>query len=228
MCGRFQASSSPAELARWFKTTGPLPHLQQRYNAAPTQDLPVVLRDPESGERRLEVLRWGLIPFWVKDGKVGYTTTNAMAETVATTRAFRDAFESRRCLVPADGFYEWKKLDAKIKQPYRFVMADGSPMAFAGLWEYWSKPVGGETLKTFTIITGEPNALCAPIHNRMPVILDAADWQIWLGEAPASSDELQALLRPFPAELMEAHLIGPRIGSVKNNDAALIERLNSA
>ncbi len=172
MCGRFQPSSSAAEIARWFKTTGPAPNLQQRYNAAPTQDLPVVLRDPKSGERRLEALRWGLIPFWAKDEKIAYSMINAMAETVATKPAFRNAFTSRRCLVPADGFYEWKKLHAKAKQPYRIAMADGMPMAFAGLWERWRDPANGETLRTFTIITTAPNALCAPIHNRMPVIVD--------------------------------------------------------
>jgi putative SOS response-associated peptidase YedK len=228
MCGRFQASSSPAELARWFKTTGPIPNMRQRYNAAPTQDLPIVLRDAESGERRLEALRWGLVPFWAKDAKIAYSTINAMAETVATKPAFRDAFKSRRCLVPADGFYEWQKLDAKTKQPYRIVMAEGSPMAFAGLWERWKDPASGETVRSFTIITTAPNALCAPIHNRMPVILDPADFPTWLGEAPTAPEQLKALLRPYPPERMEAHMIGLRIGNVKNDDAALIERLKSA
>src|SRR5258708_359317 len=229
MCGRFQASSSPAELARWFKTTGPVPNVQQRYNAAPGQHLPIVLRGAETGKRRLVTFRWGLIPGWATDAKIGYSTINAMAETVAIKPAFRDAFARRRCLVPADGFYEWKQLDAdaKTKQPYRFIMRDGSPMAFAGLWEQWSDPASGETLRTFTIITGEPNALCAPIHNRMPVILDPADFPPWLGETPATADELRALLRPFPAERMEAHVIGPRISNVKNDDAALIERLEA-
>jgi hypothetical protein len=112
MCGRFQASSSPAELARWFKTTGRVPNLQQRYNAAPGQRPPIVLRDPENGERRLEALLWGLVPFWAKDAKIGYLKINAMADTVASQPAFRDAFKRRRCLVPADGFYEWKPLRA--------------------------------------------------------------------------------------------------------------------
>ena len=129
------------------------------------------------------------------------------------------------CLVPADGFYEWKKLDAKTKQPYRFAMADESPFAFAGLWERWKEPASGETVKSFTIITCPPNALCGAIHYRMPVILDPADYPRWLGEAPAEADELLALLRPFPAELMQAHEIGPRIGNVKHDDAALIERV---
>jgi len=228
MCGRFQASSSPAELARWFNTTGPVPNLQQRYNAAPTQALPIVLRGPETGKRRLAALRWGLIPSWAGDVKVAYSMFNAMAETVAIKPAFRDAFKSRRCLVPADAFYEWQKLDANTKQPYRFVLAGGSPMAFAGLWEHWNSPAGGETVTSFTIITTAPNALCAPIHNRMPVILDAADWQTWLGEVPASSDELRALLQPYPAERMEAHMIGPEIGNVRNDNAGLIDRLISA
>src|SRR5260221_14792102 len=133
MCGRFQASSSPAELARWFNTTGPVPNVQQRYNAAPTQTLPIVLRGAETGKRGLAALRWGLIPSWAGDVKVAYSMFNAMAETVAIKPAFRDAFKSRRCLVPADGFYEWKQLDATTKQPYRIAMADSSPMALAGL-----------------------------------------------------------------------------------------------
>jgi SOS response associated peptidase (SRAP) len=122
MCGRFHASRSAAEVARWFKTSGPLPNLRERYNAAPTPQLGVVLRDKESGDRRLDALRWGLIPFWANDAKVTYSPINAMAETVATKPAFRDAFQSRRCLVPADGFYQWKKLDATEKQPYRFAI----------------------------------------------------------------------------------------------------------
>ena len=224
MCGRFQSTTSPAEFARLFKTIGPLPNTTPRYNAAPTHDLPIVLHDPGTGQRCLVALRWGLIPFWAKDAKIGYTTINAMAETVATTRAFRDAFKSRRCLVPADAFYEWKKIGARIKQPYRFAMADGTPFAFAGLWDF----AGNEAMRRFTIITCQANALCAPIHNRMPVILDSIDHPAWLGEVSASADDLQGLLHPFPAERMEAHAIAPRIGNVKNDDAVLIERVNSA
>jgi putative SOS response-associated peptidase YedK len=225
---KFQANRSAEEVARWFKTTGPLPNLRHRYNAAPTQHLGVVLRDKDTGERRLEVLRWGLIPFWAKDAKIAYSTINAMAETVVTKPAFRDPFTSRRCLVPADGFYEWQKLDAKTKQPHRFTMLDGEPFAFAGLWERWKDPASGETVRSFTIITTTPNALCAPVHNRMPVILNPEDYPRWLGETPAAADELQALLRPFPAERMMAHMIGPAIGNVRNDGAELIERLSAA
>src|SRR6266851_5359266 len=168
MCERFQSTTSPAELARLFKTIGSLPNTTPRYNAAPTQDLPIVLHGPGTGKRRLVALRWGLIPFWAKDATIGYTTNNAMAETVATTRAFRDAFKSRRCLVPADGFYEWKKVGANIKQPYRFAMADGAPFAFAGLWDF--ARYGAR--RGFTIIPSQPNPLGAPVKNRMRVILD--------------------------------------------------------
>jgi putative SOS response-associated peptidase YedK len=227
MCGRFQASRSPAEIARWFKTTGPLPNVRRRYIAAPTQDVLVVLRNPESGERRLEALRWGLIPFWAKDVKIFYSTINATAENVATEPAFRDAFKRQRCLVPADGFYEWQKRDGNTKQPYRIVMADGSPMAFAGLWKRWTDPASGEAVRSFTILTIGANALCAPIHNRMPAIVDAVDWPTWLGEAPATSSGLKAVLRPPSAALMEAHMIRPRIGNVRNDDAAPINRVNS-
>src|SRR5258708_12906454 len=163
MCERFQSTTSPAELARLFTTTGPLPNTTPRYNAAPTQDLPIVLHGPGTGKRRLAALRWGLIPFWAKNAKIGYTTINAMAETVATTRAFRDAFKSRRCLVPADGFYEWKKVDAKTTQPYRFAMADRAPFAFARLWHFAS----GEPIPTFTLLPSHPTPLAPPIPNRL-------------------------------------------------------------
>jgi putative SOS response-associated peptidase YedK len=226
MCGRFQISRAAEEIARWFKTAGPLPNTRPRYNAAPTQSLLVVLRDPESGERRIEALRWGLIPFWAKDAKIAYQTINAKAETVATKPAFREAFKSRRCLVPADGYYEWQKLGPKEKQPYRFVLADGSLMGFAGLWERWKDPASGETIKSFTIVTGAPNPLGEPIHDRMPVILEPAHYARWLGEEPASPDELRALLRPYPAEPMRVFPIGQAIGSVKNEGPELIVPLN--
>jgi putative SOS response-associated peptidase YedK len=225
MCGRYQPSSSAEEIARWFTTTGPLPNTRPRYNAAPTDSHPVVLRDWDSGERRLETLRWGLIPFWAKDGKIGYSTINAKAETVAVAPAFREAFKSRRCLVPADGYYEWKKLDAKTKQPYRFCLADGGLMGFAGLWERWKDPASGETIKSFTIITGAPNPLGADVHDRMPVILAPDDYPRWLGEEPASAEALRALLRPYPAEPMRVYPIGPAIGNVKNEGPALIEAI---
>src|SRR5215213_8444967 len=140
-----------------------------------------------------------------------------------TKPAFRDAFRRRRCLVPVDGFYEWQKRPAGKKQPYAIVSADGKPFAMAGLWENWKEPQSGETVRTFTIITGPPNDLVAPIHNRMPVILPPSQWRAWLGEEPAPAEELQALLQPYPADLMRTYPVNMRVGNTRNNDAALIE-----
>jgi putative SOS response-associated peptidase YedK len=227
MCGRYRISREPAQIAGEFHIKEPLPNFQPRWNAAPTDKHPVVLLDGEAKERRLEPLRWGLVPFWAKD-KIGVTMINATAETVATKPAFKEAFQRRRCLVPADGFYEWQKLGPKEKQPYHIGMADGSLFAFAGLWERWKDKATGETVRSFSIITCPPNEVCAPIHDRMPVILDRAAYPIWLGEEPIEAGELPSLLRPFPAERMRAYPIGPRVGNVKNDDAELIEPLASA
>jgi putative SOS response-associated peptidase YedK len=164
-------------------------------------------------------LRWGLIPYWAKDKSIGPRCINAMAETVASKPAFREAFQRRRCIVPADFFYEWQKTP-NGKQPYAIGLADGRPMAFAGLWERWNP--AGTSLQTFAILTGPPNALCAPIHNRMPVILSPEAWSRWLGEEDADANELLALLRPYPAKLMRAYPVGSRVGNVRNNDADLL------
>jgi len=175
------------------------------------------------------MLRWGLIPSWVKDTKIGYSTVNAMAETVASKAAFREAFKSRRCLIVADGFYEWAAISLKEKQPYLIQMRDRKPFAFAGLWERWKDWAAEEVVQSVTIITTAANELCNPIHDRMPVILAQADYAKWLGEKPATPDELQALLKPFDAKAMEAVRIGPRVGNIKNDDAELITPLlNSA
>src|SRR5262249_53979025 len=155
----------------------------------PTDLLPVCRLD-RSGDREIAMLRWGLIPYWAKDERIGFKAINARAETVATAPAFREAFKHRRCLVPANGFYEWKKLPGGRKQPYLIQMRGGSPFSFAGLWERWKK---GETpIETFTIITGEPNSLAAELHDRMPVILDPDDYDTWLRASDTSIP--QALL----------------------------------
>jgi putative SOS response-associated peptidase YedK len=230
MCGRFHVSTSPAELARVFGAKGQLPNFGPRYNVAPTDVVPVIRFNPKTGERSLDLLRWGLIPSWAKDEKIGYSTINARAEGIETKPAFREAIAKRRCLVPADGFYEWKKLGPKEKQPYHIRLKGGGIFAFAGLWEGW-KPLGrDEWLRTFTIATTTANELCAPIHDRMPVILDPADWARWLAEEGGEAPPLE-LLKPFPAERMEAIPIGAVVGNVKNEGPELIEplvRLNSA
>jgi len=174
------------------------------------------------GQREIAMLRWGLIPFWAKDDKIGYKTINARAETIATAPAFRAAFKKRRCLVPASGFYEWKKLEDGSKQPYLIAARDGSPFSFAGLWERWDKDEA--PVETFTIITGEPNSLVADLHNRMPVILDPDDYDVWLTAVDTAIP--QALLQPFPTQLMTAFPVSKRVNSPENDDAAVIAPLS--
>jgi putative SOS response-associated peptidase YedK len=227
MCGRYLLKTPFAELVRLYNLTNSV-NLRARYNIAPTQGVAVVRSHPETGLRTLDELRWGLVPFWAKDLKIGYSLINAKAETVAEKPSFREAFKQRRCVIPADGFYEWKRLDAKSKQPYAIVMKDRGPFGFAGLWERWKDKTSGETVESCTIITTEPNAVCAEIHNRMPVILEPGTYARWLGEQSASADALRALLVPFPASAMEAYPVSARVGNVKNTDAALIEPLGAA
>lgn len=223
MCGRARLSSDASELKRVFgiPPQRPTPNIAANWNAAPTQDLPVVRTDAAARERSLDIMRWGLVPFWAKDAKIGYSTFNAKAEGIEGKPAFREAFRRRRCLVPFDSFYEWKKV-GKARQPYAIARADRYLMALAGLWDLWRSPEG-ETLRSFTIITTAANALLAPLHERMPVILDPADWPLWLGEREAGPDELKALLRPCPPEILTLWPVSPRVGNVRNNDPALIE-----
>jgi len=176
--------------------------------------------DREARQPGLDLMRWGLIPFWAKDIKISYPTINAMAETVETKPAFREAFRRRRCLLPVDNFYEWEKI-GKERQPYAIALADRGIMALAGLWEMWRSPTG-ETVRSFTVITTEPNEIMrASIHNRMPVILDPASWPIWLGEEPAN--DLKALLAPYSATGMTSWPVSKRVGNVRNNDPDLVE-----
>jgi putative SOS response-associated peptidase YedK len=222
MCGRFIISKFPDDVARWFGTTGPLPNSRPRYNVAPTDQVAVVRFNAETKQRTLDTLRWGLVPYWAKDVRIGATMINAKAETVAEKPAFREAFKSRRCLIPADGFYEWAKLDAKTKQPYAIVMKDRSLFGFAGMWERWTDKASGEVVRSFTIITTTPNDVCAPIHDRMPVIIEPANYGRWLGEEPADPMRVLMMLKPFPAEQMEAYPVGAAVGNVKNDEAALL------
>lgn len=226
MCGRFKLTVPFSELVRLYGLMNNV-NLRPRYNIAPTQDIAAV-RSHADG-RALDMLRWGLIPFWAKEKKIGYSTINAMAETITTKATFADAFKKRRCLIIADGFYEWAKIGPKERQPYLIQMRDRAPFAFAGLWERWKDWAAEEVVQSATIITTAANDLCGPIHDRMPAILAQADYAKWLGEQPATQDELQTLLKPFDAMLMEAVRIGSRIGNVKNDDAELITPLlNSA
>jgi putative SOS response-associated peptidase YedK len=160
-------------------------------------------------------------PYWAKDAKIGLSTINAKAETVATAPAFRDAFARRRCLVPADAFYEWQKRDRAHKQPFAIALASREPYGFAGIWERWKDPRNGEWLETFSIITTDPNSLVAPLHNRMPVIIERKDYARWLASDGSAQPPLD-LLRPFPAEQMIAWEVGPAVGNVRNDSAELL------
>ncbi len=221
MCGRFARRSTREVLADWFGVDlEDLPAFPASYNIAPQSVQPVVRPGPETGTREFALLRWGLVPFWAKDAKIGYSTINARAEEVANKPAFREALRKRRCLVPADAFYEWAKRDAKAKQPFAFSLKSAETFAFAGLWERWC-PKDGPALETFTILTTDANELVEPAHNRMPVILEPKDYNRWL--EPASAERLPMdLLRPFPAEQMVSWSVGDRVGNVRNNDAELL------
>ncbi len=213
MCGRYTLTESPRRVAEHFRLRVGS-DLLPRYNVAPSQPVAAV-REGDQG-RELVMLRWGLIPHWAKDTRIGYSLINARAETVAEKPAYRAAFRKRRCLIPASGFLEWAKL-GRVKQPYHFRRRDGGPIAFAGLWECWESP-DGELVESCSIITTEANGLVAPLHDRMPVLIDPADFDLWLDPACQRAEDLAPLLRPYPAEAMEAVAVSPLVNSPKNDD----------
>jgi putative SOS response-associated peptidase YedK len=214
MCGRFTLSLDPADLAAAFPEFNFPQKLAPRYNIAPTQP---VLALPNDGSRRADFFLWGLIPSWAKDPSIGSRLINARAETLAEKPSFRAAFKYRRCLIFADGFYEWQPLPGqKAKQPYFIRLKSGRPFAFAGLWELWNSPDGGQ-LPSCTIITTTPNELMAGLHNRMPVILRPDDYAQWLDPAPLPTRSLLPLLQPYPAEEMTAHPVSPLVNNPAND-----------
>ena len=227
MCGRFFLQRDPAGLARYFETVNATPNHAASWNVAPTQTSLVVRRHPESGERHLDTLRWGLVPRWAKDTKDAAKLMNARADTVAQKPSFRDAFAKRRCLVPMDGFYEWRKDEAGGRQAYAVSLASGEPMAVAGLWEGWKSPEG-EWLRTFTVITTEAGGKQALVHHRMPAILPPETWDAWLGAEPAEPAELLELLVPCPSEDLAIWPVDNRVGRVAENDAGLLARDRTA
>jgi putative SOS response-associated peptidase YedK len=195
-------------------------YLAPSYNVAPTDFQPIVRLDRD-GQRELTVMRWGLVPCWAKDLKIAFSTINAKSETVTTSPTFREAMKRRRCLVPAEWFYEWQKTGAKTKQPYAIALRDDSPFAFAGLWERWKDKAKDQVLETYTLLTTDPNELLEPIHNRMPVILSPKDYQRWL--EPGEPTHLPTdLLKPYPAEEMKVWKVGNAVGNVRNNGPELI------
>jgi putative SOS response-associated peptidase YedK len=223
MCGRYVRKSTRREIANWFAAEDSAGvEWGASYNVAPQTFQPVVRLNRDTGQREIVLMRWGLIPYWSKDAKIGYSTINAKAETVATAPAFREAFRRRRCLVPADAFYEWQKLDPKHKQPFAIALASREPYGLAGLWDRWKDQKTGEWLETFSIITTDANEVVAPLHNRMPVIIERKDYARWLDGTDSTQPPLD-LLRPFPAEKMTAWKVNKSVGNVRNDAAHLLE-----
>jgi putative SOS response-associated peptidase YedK len=196
-----------------------------RWNGAPSQDLLVIRRNHRTGEVTLQPLRWGLIPHGCRDPAGGRKPINARCETVRDLPTFRDAYRGRRCVVPVDGFFEWKAVKGRsAKQPYAIAMKDGAPFALAGIWENWKAPASGEWIRTFAIITTAANELVAGIHDRMPVILARDDCARWLGEEPDPHE----LMRPFSAGLMRMWPISPRVNTPENDDPSIVAPIELA
>ncbi len=232
MCGRFVSASSPEDLADYFDAAIDQAALGANFNVAPTHEVPIV-RAVER-DRTISVVRWGLVPFWAKDLKIGSKMINARAETVAEKPAFRSAFAKRRCLIPADGFYEWAKIPGqKNKQPYYIYRTDGEPLVFAGLWERWKpKDDAGEVLEdelveTFTVLTTSANGDMEPVHNRMPVMVPPTAWDSWLDPA-TDQDELLQLAVPAPDGLLELRPVSTAVNRVANNAAHLLDVVDVA
>lgn len=216
MCGRFVKKSTKEELrARFgFQNTPPQDTLfDARYNIAPSQEHPIIIVSED--KRVITSMKWGLVPYWSKDPKIGYKMINARAEGVHEKPSFKTPLRKKRCLVPADGFYEWSKADNKTKIPYYFRLKSDEPFAFAGLWDVWERD--GQTLRSFTIITTEPNELMEPIHNRMPVILEEKDEARWLDPELTNPSEILPLLKPYPTDLMEYFRVSTIVNSPKND-----------
>ena len=222
MCGRFVQAQDPTDYADFFSARVALTEsLEKSWNVAPTdQVLAVAAHD---GERLLGSFRWGLIPWFAKEIKAGARHINARAETVETTAAFKRSFENRRCIVPADGFYEWERKPDGSKLPHFIHSAAGGPLALAGLWESWRDPEG-ERITSCTIITTPPNDLVGPIHDRMPAVLHSDRWERWLDPGFSDVDALKAMLGPAPPETLAEHAVSSLVNSVKNNGPELLDR----
>lgn len=223
MCGRYTLTVTIEELMLRYLTDMPAAgYHAPRYNVAPMQQVMAVVHDGE--KNRLGELRWGLVPSWAKDDKFAGKMINARAETLLSKPSFKNLIYRKRCIIPADGFYEWKK-KAEGKQPMRIVLKDQSIFSLAALYDTWISP-NGEKISTCTIITTEPNRLVADIHDRMPVILHEEDEETWLNRNNQNAEQLMSLLKPFPAENMEAYPVSPAVGNVKNDSKELIKPVN--
>ena len=225
MCGRFARYDDEKDLVERFNFSNPSGILfEKRFNIAPTQTVPVILL--ENDNRVIKLMRWGLVPFWAKDPTIGNRLINARAETITEKASFKTPLKKNRCLVPASGFYEWKKDERiKTKIPIYFRLKNEQPFAFAGIWDDWKKPEG-DRLLTFTIITTMANELMKPIHDRMPVILHSNDESKWLDPELIDLDSLVTLLIPYPSDLMKAYEVSTIVNSPKNDSLHCISQLN--
>jgi putative SOS response-associated peptidase YedK len=219
MCGRFSLTYTDQDLLEYFQLARGL-DLEPRYNIAPSQ--PVAAVRVEEGERRLVLLRWGLIPFWANDPKVGYKMINARAETAHKTPAFRAAFRGRRCLIPASGYYEWDKKGGS-RQPYHILRADGQPMALAGLWEHWEGEEGKTVIESCTILTTAASEPVARLHDRMPVILEPEDFDLWLDPGEQRVERLRELLGPAAPGVLNMVPVSPYVNKATNEGERCIE-----
>ena len=222
MCGRFTLGATAATLAAQFDLAT-VPTWTPRYNIAPTQEVLVVLQPSPQANREARLHRWGLIPPWAKDPSIGNRMINARAETVATKPAFRRAFKERRCLLLADGLYEWQRQERR-KQPFYIRLRDGRPFAFAGLWEHWEGSEG-MAIQSCTILTTTSNEVVGRIHDRMPVILNPTDYDRWLDPSIQEPAVLQTLLRPYPADEMMAYPVSTRVNNPANDSPECVELL---
>ncbi len=220
MCGRFTQQRPTAELAEMFDAEPLVEASEPRFNVAPSQGIVAIVRPPED-RRLLTTLRWGLIPSWAEDPKVGYKMINARAESVFTSPAFRTSIRKKRCLIPADSFYEWRRQAEGPKQPYLIHRPDGQPLALAGIWSTWKEPESGEWLRSCAIVTTTPNELMASIHDRMPVILPESAWDRWLDPELDDIAELRELLVPFVADELEAYPVSLMVNNTRNEGADL-------
>ena len=225
MCGRFAQPRSPEELARLFRATAVSELEGQRFNVAPTDPVSAVVE--HHGERVLDTFRWGLVPFFAEGPRARSPLINARAETVETSPSFRTSFARRRCIVPADAFYEWRRhrdpATGRVvrSEPFAIRLRSDEPMAFAGIWAIWRDPATAERLYSLAIVTGQPNQLVAEVHDRMPVILHPDDWDAWLDEG-ARLGELRPLLRPYPAEGLRMYPVSPAVNNVRSEGAELL------
>ena len=228
MCGRVIQSSGPIRYAiveGIDVRDSRVNNYPARWNASPSQELFIIRRNHQTGEVSLDPLRWGLIPYWCQEPKGGRKPINAKCETVHKLPMFREAYRRRRCILPVDGFYEWKALKGqKAKQPYAIAMKDGKPFGIGGLWENWKDPVSGEWIRTFAVVTTDANELVAEIHDRMPLILAPSDYARWLSDEPDPRD----LLRPFAAEPMRTWPISTWVNTPENDDPSLVEPIRLA